>query len=217
MKSLGRLCSGPKYGSSSCVRAPKNSISLPPSNLPDCAQAPPPFGHRAHRRAAGAGADHHDVRARMVRHQEAGAERADHLHLVADLQVAQVVAGHAAHRLALVVLEHALDRQRQVVVAGPLAVARAGDRVLARVVRPAAARRRPAARCRSTGLRAPGRASRRSRARCGACRSSVPTSVTRTLPTTVAVSLRGCLRAVQVGVGVRGRPGRQRRAVGARC
>ncbi|MNT72143.1 hypothetical protein D3C72_2107140 [compost metagenome] len=34
MKSLGRFCSGPKYGSSSCVRAPKNSISLPPSNLP---------------------------------------------------------------------------------------------------------------------------------------------------------------------------------------
>lgn len=35
MKSFGRLCSGPKYGSSSFVRAPKNSISLPPSNLPD--------------------------------------------------------------------------------------------------------------------------------------------------------------------------------------
>ena len=35
MKSLGRFCSGPKYGSSSCVRAPKNNISLPPSNLPD--------------------------------------------------------------------------------------------------------------------------------------------------------------------------------------
>ena len=34
MKSFGRLCSGPKYGSSSFVRAPKNSISLPPSNLP---------------------------------------------------------------------------------------------------------------------------------------------------------------------------------------
>ena len=35
MKSFGRLCSGPKYGSSSFVRAPKNSISLPPSNLPE--------------------------------------------------------------------------------------------------------------------------------------------------------------------------------------
>ena len=35
MKSLGRFPSGPKYGSSSLVRAPKNSISLPPSNLPD--------------------------------------------------------------------------------------------------------------------------------------------------------------------------------------
>ena len=34
MKSRGRFISGPKYGSSFCVRAPKNSISLPPSNLP---------------------------------------------------------------------------------------------------------------------------------------------------------------------------------------
>ena len=34
MKSFGRLCSGPKYGSSSRVRAPKKSMSLPPSNLP---------------------------------------------------------------------------------------------------------------------------------------------------------------------------------------
>jgi len=34
MKSLGSDCSGPKYGSSCCVRAPKNSSSLPPSNLP---------------------------------------------------------------------------------------------------------------------------------------------------------------------------------------
>jgi hypothetical protein len=31
MKSLGKLCSGPKYGSSSRLRAPKNNISLPPS------------------------------------------------------------------------------------------------------------------------------------------------------------------------------------------
>ena len=34
MKSLGSDCSGPKYGSSCWVRAPKNSMSLPPSNLP---------------------------------------------------------------------------------------------------------------------------------------------------------------------------------------
>ena len=34
MKSRGRFCSGPKYGSSSGVRAPKNSISRPLSNLP---------------------------------------------------------------------------------------------------------------------------------------------------------------------------------------
>ena len=35
MKSLGRFCSGPKYGSSCGVRAPKKSISFPPSNLPE--------------------------------------------------------------------------------------------------------------------------------------------------------------------------------------
>ena len=35
MKSLGRLCKGPKYGNSCRERAPKNSISLPLSNLPD--------------------------------------------------------------------------------------------------------------------------------------------------------------------------------------
>ena len=37
----------------------------------------------------------------MVRHQEAGAEGADHLNPVAQLQVAHVVAGHASHRVAL--------------------------------------------------------------------------------------------------------------------
>ncbi len=31
MNSCGSFCSGPKYGSSSGVRAPKNSISSPPS------------------------------------------------------------------------------------------------------------------------------------------------------------------------------------------
>ncbi|MCY1236144.1 hypothetical protein D9M72_487870 [compost metagenome] len=74
----------------------------------------------------------------MVGHQEAGAERPDHLHLVAHLQVAHVVRANAAHGVTVVVLQHALDRQRQVVVARPLAVARTGDGVLARVVRAAA-------------------------------------------------------------------------------
>ena len=44
-------------------------------------------------------------RARVVGHQEAGAERPDDLHLVAHLQVAHVVAGHAPHRVALVVFQ----------------------------------------------------------------------------------------------------------------
>ena len=70
----------------------------------------------------------------MVGHQETGAKRANHLHLVAHLQVAHVVGANTAHRLALMVFQHALDGQRQVVVTGPLTVARAGDRVLARMV-----------------------------------------------------------------------------------
>ena len=74
----------------------------------------------------------------MVGHQEAVAKRANHLHAVANLQIAQVVGGDTAHRLAAVVFEHALDGQRQVVVAGALAIARAGDRILARMVGAAA-------------------------------------------------------------------------------
>ena len=115
------------------VRAPKNSISLPPSNLPRLAQAPAPFGHRAHRRAS-------RCRCRSSRCSTRGWFGIRKLvpngpmtcTLSPTLQVAQVVRADAAHRLALVVLGHALDRQRDVVVAGPLAVARAGDRVLAR-------------------------------------------------------------------------------------
>jgi len=74
----------------------------------------------------------------VVGHQEAGTERADHLNLVTDLEVAHVVGTHTAHRFAVVVFEHALDGQRQVVVARALAVAWAGDRVLTRMVRLAA-------------------------------------------------------------------------------
>ena len=101
------------------------------------AQAPSPFGHRAHRRASGAGADHHDRAFRMVGHEEAHPERPGHLDRVADLQVAEIVADHSAHRAALVILQHPLHGERDVVVAGPLAVAGAGDRILARVMRPA--------------------------------------------------------------------------------
>ena len=72
----------------------------------------------------------------MVRHQEADAERADHVDVVADLEVAEIVAGDAANRAALVILEHPLHRQRRVVVSGPLAVAGARDRILPRVMRP---------------------------------------------------------------------------------
>ena len=68
----------------------------------------------------------------MVGHQKAAAKRANDLYLFTHLQIAQIVAGHATHRMAVVILDHALHRQRQIVVAGPLAVARAGNRILAR-------------------------------------------------------------------------------------
>ena len=135
MKSFARFISGPKYGSSFCDRAPKKSISLPPLAL----VTPPAtaFGHRAHRCAAGTGADHEDVAARVVRHQEALAERANHLHAVA-LQIdTHVVRCDATNRLAVVVFGDALYRERNVVVVRTLAIARAGDGVLPRVVRPA--------------------------------------------------------------------------------
>ena len=71
----------------------------------------------------------------MVGHQEAGAKGPDHLHLVTHIQIAHVVGAHAPHWLAVVVFEHALDGERQVVVARTLAVAGAGNGVLAGVVR----------------------------------------------------------------------------------
>jgi len=97
--------------------------------------AAPALGHRAHRRRARAGADHQQVRARVVGHQEARAERPDHVHRVALREVAQVVRGDAAHRPPLVVLGDALHGERDVVVARALALARARDRVEARMVR----------------------------------------------------------------------------------
>ena len=57
------------------------------------------------------------------------------LDLVADVEVAEIVADDSARRAALVILQHPLHGERHVVVAGPLAVARACDRILARVMR----------------------------------------------------------------------------------
>ena len=73
----------------------------------------------------------------MVRHQERRAVRSDDPDLVALLQVAEVVGGDAADRLAVVVLGDALHRERDVVVARPLAFARARDRVEPHMMRPA--------------------------------------------------------------------------------
>ena len=171
MKSLGRLPSGPKYGSSCCGAGAEEQHQLAALELARLAQAPPPFGHRAHRRASGAGADHHDRALRVVGHEEAHAERPGHLDRVADLQVAEIVADHSAHRAALVVLQHPLHGERDVVVAGPLAVARAGDRILTRVMRPALsvdAGRNDADRLAFEHRK---RHRRRNRARCGGCRS----------------------------------------------
>ena len=98
-------------------------------------QAAAPFSHGAHGRAAGAGANHHDMAAGMIGHQKAAAKWADDLHGVASFQIAQIIRRHALDRLALVVLYHALDRERQVVIAGPLSVAWAGNGILARMMR----------------------------------------------------------------------------------
>ena len=67
----------------------------------------------------------------MIGDQEARTKRSYDLYLVTRTQVTHIVGGHAAHRPALVVREHALDRQCQIVVTGSLAIAWAGDRVLA--------------------------------------------------------------------------------------
>ena len=135
MKSFGRLPSGPKYGSSCFGAGAEEQHQLAALELARLAQAAPPLGHRAHWRASGAGADHHDRAPRMVRHEETHAERSGHLDLVADVEVAEIVADDAAHRAALVILQHPLHGERDVVVAGPLAIARAGDRILPRMMR----------------------------------------------------------------------------------
>jgi hypothetical protein len=66
----------------------------------------------------------------MVRHEEAHTERPGHLDFVAHVEVAEIVADDPARRAALVILQHPLHGQRHVVVAGPLAIARACDRIL---------------------------------------------------------------------------------------
>ena len=208
MKSFGRFCSGPILAR---ARA-EEQHQLAAFELARPAQPPPPFRHCAHGCAAGAGADHHDVALRMVRHQEAGAERADHVDLVALLQIAHVVARDAAHRVALMVLEHALDRQRQVVVARPLAVARTGDRVLARVVRATGgidARRHDADR-----LAFEHRERRRAEVEHDVVRVVVAADLghAHVAGDRRRDRLLRRLRAVEVGIGVRRRPGRQLRA-----
>ena len=135
------------------------------------AQAAPPLGHRSHRRASGAGADHHDRALRMVGHQEAQAERPGHLDFVADVEVAEIVADDSARRAALVILQHPLHGERDVVVARPFAVARARDRILPRVMRSPV--------CTDAGREYTDRLPfehrewhrRRNRARCDGCRS----------------------------------------------
>src|SRR5687767_2585226 len=73
----------------------------------------------------------------MVRHQERAAERADHLYLVPDFEIADVVGGDAPHRVPLMILGHTLHGEGNVVVAGALTIAWAGYRVLPRHMSPA--------------------------------------------------------------------------------
>ncbi len=135
MKSLGSFSSGPKYGSSpSDARAEEQRQR---AAFVERDPAPPPFGHRAHRRRARARADHQQARARMIGHQERRAVRSDDLHLIAFGEIAEVIRSDARDGLAVVILGDALHGERQVVVARPLALARARDRIQAHVMRPA--------------------------------------------------------------------------------
>jgi hypothetical protein len=100
-------------------------------------QAPPALGEAAEGGGTGSRAEHHDVRIRIVRHQEGRAKRADHLHRVAHLEAAHVFGGKAVEDAAIRTwLCHALDRQGQVVSAGLLAIPCAADRVQPHGMRP---------------------------------------------------------------------------------
>ena len=103
--------------------------------LASLAQTAAPLGHAAHGRAARTGANHHNVGLRVVGHQEAAAKRTNHLDGVAHFHIAQIVGTHAMNGFAFVIFDHPLHRQRHIVVAGALAVAWAGNGVLASMVR----------------------------------------------------------------------------------
>ena len=75
----GQVLQGPEIRQLLLRTGAEEQHQLAPLKLARCAQAPAPLGHRAHRRTAGAGADHHDVRSRMIRHQERSAEGAGDL------------------------------------------------------------------------------------------------------------------------------------------
>ena len=199
-----------QLGRRACPKEQHEFAALELARLP---QTPPPLGHGAHGGAAGAGANHDDVALGVIGHQEAGTEGANDLHLVAHLEVAHVVAAHTAHRVALVVFQHALDGERQVVVPGPLAIAGAGNRVLTGVMRLA------------VGIR-----TRRDDADALAFqyRKGQIAKVQHHMVGVVVLAhfrhpevardggfngLLLCLRSVQVGVRMRGRPGRHGRTV----
>ena len=71
----------------------------------------------------------------MVGHEEAAAKRANHLNGVAHFHIAQIVRAHTLNGFAFVIFDDAFHRQRHIVVASALAIARAGNGVLARMVR----------------------------------------------------------------------------------
>ena len=73
----------------------------------------------------------------MIRHQERRSVWPDDRHLVALGKIAKIIRGYATHRRAVMILGDALHGERQVVVARPLAIARARDRIETHVMRPA--------------------------------------------------------------------------------
>ncbi len=114
------------------------------------------------------------------------------------------------------ILQHPLHGERYVVVAGPLAVARACDRILARMMRPPV--RIDAGGRDSDRLAFEHRKGHRAEIEHDVVGVVVagPTSVTRTLPATVAVTERVArLRPIEIGVRTGGGPGRDDGGVGA--
>ena len=145
----------------------------------------------------------------MIGHEEAAAKRTNHLNGVAHFHIAQIVGAHPLNRLAFVVFGHALHCERNIVVTRTLAIARAGNGVLACMM--GLTRRIHAWRHNGHGLTLQHR-----KGHAAKINHDVMGFVGRTRFIDLEVAhhsgLRGRFRAIQIGVGMGGRPRRQSRS-----